>query len=82
MTCRVVRLVATVGGGAGGAAAVLVSFIEAGTFGPNGSGHAADLPMGWWLVFGFAALGAGLLAALIVDALFGGPTTRSGSGLK
>jgi hypothetical protein len=79
MIRRTVRLIVTVGGGMGVAAAVLVYFIEAGTFGPNGSGHAADLPMDWWLVFGFAALGAGLLAALLVDALFGGPKTRSGS---
>ena len=45
--------------------------------GPNGStSRASDLPFGWWLIFGGVSVGVGMLAALIVDALFGGPSTR------
>jgi hypothetical protein len=60
----------------GVAATVMVWLVGTGTFGPNGSSSASDLPADWWLIFGGVSLGAGLLGALLVDALFGGPRTR------
>ncbi len=58
------------------ATVMMVRLVDSATFGPNGSSSASDLPAEWWLIFGMVSIGAGLLAALVVDALFGGPKTR------
>jgi hypothetical protein len=76
VTRAILRTIATVGAGIGVAVAVLLYLAQSGTFGPNGSGGIGDLPTDWWLAFGVVGVGAGLLAALIVDAALGGPRTR------
>jgi hypothetical protein len=77
MSRRTLRRLVTVAAAVAVATAVMIWLVQTGTFGPNGStSRASDLPFGWWLIFGGVSVGAGMLAALIVDALFGGPSTR------
>jgi hypothetical protein len=76
MSRRVIRALVTTAVAVAVAVVVMVWLINSATFGPNGSSSASDLPAGWWLIFGMVSVGVGLLAALVVDALFGGPRTR------
>lgn len=76
MSHRVIRPLATTVAAVAAAAGVLVWLVDSATFGPNGSSSASDLPVEWWLIFGMVSIGAGLVAALVVDAMFGGPKTR------
>ncbi|HMJ36974.1 MAG TPA: hypothetical protein VK501_23915 [Baekduia sp.] len=70
------RSLITLGAALAVAAAVLYCLAASSTFGPNGGAEASSLPTGWWLIFGIVALCAGGLAALVIDAVFGGPRTR------